>query len=71
MVWLVRVGALVTIAGLGLLIWCMIQALKARRSGLDDAALRARMQRLVRVNLGALALSAIGLASVIVGVFLS
>jgi hypothetical protein len=40
-------------------------------AGLDDAALRARLNRVLPVNVGALLLSMLGLMSVVVGVILS
>ena len=60
------------LSGLGLLglVWCILQALKARRAGLDDAALRARLKTLVAWNLGALFLSMLGLMVVIVALLL-
>jgi hypothetical protein len=43
---------------------------RARRAGLDDAALRDRMRPVLAVNMGALALSMIGLLLVITGIVL-
>ena len=67
---LVWIGAAVTVAGFAGIVWTIVAVLRARRAGLDDAALRARLARLVPVNLGALALSVIGLMCVILGVSL-
>lgn len=67
MVW---IGAGLTITGVVLLLACVVLALRARRSGLTDTALRAALQRLVALNLGALMLSALGLIVVIVGIAL-
>lgn len=63
-------GAVLTLAGVAALIWCILTVARARRAGLDDAALRERMRRVVAVNMGALALSMIGLMAVIVGILL-
>ncbi|MCB2095870.1 MAG: hypothetical protein H6901_01875 [Rhodobacteraceae bacterium] len=71
MEWLVWIGTAVTVAGLAGLIWCIIGVARARRAGLPDAQLRARLQRAVALNLGALLLSALGLMMVVVGVFLA
>lgn len=65
---LVWAGAAVTLSGVGVLVWCILAVARARRAGLDEAALRARLQRLVAVNLGALLLSAVGLMLVVVGI---
>lgn len=63
-------GAVLTLAGVAALIWCILTVARARRAGLEDAALRERMRRVVAVNMGALALSMIGLMAVIVGILL-
>lgn len=65
---LIWIGTIATLAGLGGIIWCIFAARAARRAHLDDAALRARLQRIVTVNLGALMASLFGLALVIVGI---
>lgn len=67
---LIWTGAAVTLAGLGGLVWCILKVAAARRSGLPDAELRARLQRVVALNLGALLLSAIGLMMVVAGILL-
>ena len=67
---LVWIGALVTVGGLVGILWCILDTLRARRAGLEDAALRARMQRVVVVNLAALFISALGLMLVVLGLFL-
>ena len=68
---LIWAGAVVSIVGLAGLIWCISTVWKARRANLSDADLRAAVQRVVPVNLGALFLSVIGLMMVVVGIFLS
>ena len=70
MEWLVWTGAAVTLFGVAMLLWCVVSVLRARRAGLSDEALKARLQSIVALNLGALAISAIGLMLVIVGLFL-
>ncbi|AZQ67432.1 hypothetical protein EF888_09990 [Silicimonas algicola] len=67
---LVWIGAAVTLAGLAGLVWCIVLVTRARNAGLDDAALKARLQRVVALNLGALLLSALGLMLVILGIIL-
>jgi hypothetical protein len=64
-------GAALSLSGLAALIWCIVAAMRVRREGLDDAAMRARLQRLVAVNMGALALSILGLMMITVGIFLA
>ena len=68
---LIWIGAGLTVLGLVGLIWCIVIAARARREGLDDDAMRARLQKVVALNLAALGVSAIGLMTVVLGVVLS
>lgn len=68
---LVPLGAVMTVLGLAGLLYCIVAVTRAKRAGLEDAALRARLQKAVAINLGALAVSALGLMIVILGVFLT
>ena len=69
--WLVYIGTLLAGLGLATLIYCIVAALLAKRAGLPDEEMRERLQRIVAINMAALLISAIGLMSVVVGVFLS
>lgn len=68
--WLVLIGSILAVIGLLLLGYCIYEALAAKRSGLDDDAMRARLQKIVAINMGALLLSVLGLMCVVLGVFL-
>jgi hypothetical protein len=63
-------GAALTLLGVAGLVYCVLRALKARRAGLPDEALRAELQRVVLINLGALGVSVLGLMLVVLGIFL-
>lgn len=63
-------GAALTLAGVAALVWCIAAVVRARRAGLDDAALRARMRGVLAVNMGALAASFVGLMLVLTGIIL-
>lgn len=63
-------GAALTAAGLAGIVWCIVAVIAARRAGLDDAGMRARMQRVVAVNMGALAASMLGLMAVVIAIML-
>lgn len=65
---LIWLGAAVTLAGLALLIWCILRVMKARKAGLSDDNLRKTLQKIVPVNTGALFLSMIGLMLVVLGI---
>jgi hypothetical protein len=64
-------GATLTMIGVAGLILCVVMAMRAKRERLTGPAMQARLQRVVVWNLGALALSGLGLMLVIVGVILS
>lgn len=63
-------GVAVSLVGLVGLVWCIISGVQVLRSGLDDAAMRARLQKLATVNIAALLLSVLGLMLVVAGIFL-
>jgi len=63
-------GAVLTALGLAGILWCILAVTRARRARLEDAAMRATMQRVVAVNMGALAASVLGLIAVIMGIML-
>ena len=67
---LVWIGAALALAGVAGLVWCILLALRARRSGLADAAMRAALQRVVVLNMAALGVSALGLMCVVAGIIL-
>ncbi|PKQ12437.1 MAG: hypothetical protein CVT70_08780 [Alphaproteobacteria bacterium HGW-Alphaproteobacteria-1] len=67
---LVWAGALVSLAGLAGLVWCILKVWRARRAGLSDAELRAAVRAVVPLNMGALFLSVIGLMMVVLGIML-
>lgn len=67
---LIAAGAVVTLLGLAGLVWCIARVARARRAGLDDAGLRAVMQKIVALNMAALFVSVIGLMMVVIGVLL-
>ena len=67
---LIWAGAALTLIGLLGLIYCILRVTWAKRSGLDDAAMRAELQRVVTINLAAVGLSALGLAAVVTGILL-
>lgn len=68
MVW---TGAVVSLAGVAALVWCIVYVVRLRRAALDEATLRARMHKAVLVNFAALAVSTLGLMMVVAGIFLS
>jgi hypothetical protein len=68
---LIWIGAVVSLVGLIGLVLSILKVSKARKSNLEDEALRAAVQKVLPLNLGSLFLSVIGLMIVIVGISLS
>jgi hypothetical protein len=68
---LVWIGAGLTGLGLAGVVWSIVLVTRARRAGLDDAGLRARLQKVLGVNLGGLLVAFFGLMIVVVGVILA
>ena len=67
---LIILGTVVTLIGLGVLIWCILMVANARRNIKDDVQMRERLQKMAAINMLALFLSFIGLMIVVVGVIL-
>ncbi|MEM9524370.1 MAG: hypothetical protein AAF982_10345 [Pseudomonadota bacterium] len=65
---LIWIGTTVSMLGLAGLATCIVIVARAKRAGLDDARMRARLQKVVALNLGALMVSALGLMLVVVGI---
>ena len=68
---LVWSGATISAVGLIGLILSIVRVMRARRAKLSDEELRAAVQKVLPLNLGALFLSVIGLMLVIVGIVLN
>lgn len=64
-------GAGLSLLGLLGLAWCIIKVSRAKRTQLDDEAMRVVLRKVVPLNMGALFLSVIGLMMVILGISLS
>ncbi|MFV0490280.1 MAG: hypothetical protein ACK5M4_00480 [Pseudorhodobacter sp.] len=68
---LIWVGTAATLTGFIGLVYCILRAMRARKAGLDDDAMRDELRRLVIFNMAAFGISALGLALVIMGVILT
>ncbi len=67
---LIWIGALISLVGVAGLVGCVMAAARARREKLEEEAMKSRLQVLVAWNMGALAVSAIGLMMVMIGILL-
>jgi hypothetical protein len=70
MQYLIPLGSVVTVAGLALLMFCVAKISRAKKAKLSDDEMRAVLQSVVPMNLGALLLSGIGLMMVVLGIIL-
>jgi len=68
---LIWLGAVVSLAGLAGLVWCIVKVWHTRRSGASDEHLRETVRRVVPINTGALFLSVAGLMMVVIGILLA
>lgn len=71
MEWIIWLGAALTVIGVLMLVYCIVIAVKTRKSALPEEEMKAKLQKVVTLNLGALAISAIGLMAVIFGIVLA
>ena len=67
MIW---AGAAISVIGMAGIIWCIVRVARSRRAKLAEDDMRAVLQSVIQVNMGALFLSVIGLMLVAVGVIL-
>lgn len=66
----VWIGAGLSVVGLCGIIYSIVAVTRAKRANLPDEELRARIAKVLPVNLGALLISVIGLMAVVIGVML-
>lgn len=71
MEWIIWLGAAMTVIGVLMLVYCIVIAVRTRKSELPEEQMKAKLQKVVTLNLGALAISALGLMAVIFGIVLA
>jgi len=67
---IVFAGLVLVVAGLGGLGYCIREGYRIRRANLPPDVVTSKLHRLIAVNLGAVALAALGLAVLVVGLVL-
>jgi hypothetical protein len=67
---LIWIGAALSVLGMVGIIVSIVMVAKAKRAGLEDTEMRARISKILPLNMGALFVSMIGLMMVIVGIIL-
>lgn len=70
MSYLIWIGVAMSVAGLVAILWTITAVARARRAQLTDEELKARMQAIMPINIGALMLSILGLGIVVVALLL-
>ncbi len=70
MEYLIWIGTVLSLLGLIGIFWSIYAVIRARRAGLDEAGLKARLSRILPVNMMALLVSVLGLMTVILGIAL-
>ncbi len=68
--WLIVLGAILSLLGVGGLVWCILLAIRLRGITLPEDQMKAKFQRIVVVNLAALGTSSLGLMLVVAGIVL-
>jgi hypothetical protein len=67
---LIWIGSAITVAGLFALLWTVVLVTRAKKANLDDEEMRARLAKIIPINMIALFVSVIGLMAVILGISL-
>ena len=70
MEWLVWIGAAISTIGLVGIIYSIVAVTSAKKADLDDDALRARLTKILPINIGSLLFSILGLMMVVTGILL-
>jgi hypothetical protein len=70
MEFLIYLGVFIALLGLAGLGWCIWLAVSAKRANLPDAEMKARLQKVVALNMAAMGLSAMGLIMIVIGIAL-
>lgn len=68
--YLIWCGAAVSLIGVIGILYCIYLAVKAKRANLPDDEMRARLQKVVILNMAALLFSMVGLMMVVAGIVL-
>jgi len=68
---LIWIGAALSVLGMIGIAASIVMVARAKKAKLDDAEMRARISKILPVNMGALFVSMIGLMMVIVGIVLA
>ncbi len=68
---LIPIGAVISLIGIIGIVISIVKVRRAKRDAADDEELRAKIQAVLPLNLGAFLVSVIGLMCVVIGVLLT
>ena len=68
---LIWIGAALSVLGMIGIVASIVMVARAKKAKLDDAEMRARISKILPINMGALFVSMIGLMMVIIGIVLA
>lgn len=68
---MIVIGAILAVAGLTGVIWCIRKAAWLKKASLDDDAVRAEINRMIFVHMAAIGAAFLGLGLLVVGLLLS
>jgi hypothetical protein len=68
---IIWIGAALSVLGMIGIVASIVMVARAKKAKLDDAEMRARISKILPINMGALFVSMIGLMMVIVGIVLA
>lgn len=71
MVIMIWIGAAMSIAGLGGLIWCILRALALKGAELSDSDAQGELNKLIFGHMASIACAFLGLGILVAGLFLS
>ena len=71
MEFLIGIGAVISVIGIAGIVLSIVRVRQAKRDAASDDELKAKIQKVLPLNLGAFLLSVLGLMCVVVGVILA
>ena len=71
MIYLVYIGVVIAVAGLGGVVWCILEGLAVKKSGLTLGEAQPRLRRMANVNLASVCLAFLGMGIASAGMILS
>ncbi|MGG7567376.1 hypothetical protein ACQ5SO_14590 [Rhodovulum sp. DZ06] len=71
MIILVYIGVVIAVAGLGGIIWCILEGLAVKKSGLSLGEAQPRLRKMATVNLASVCLAFLGMGVAAAGMILA